>query len=558
MQIDAGLKRMLGEDAGWKSPQQRDGMYRIMGLENNGTRSEQLIVVLPTGGGKSIFFMLPASMEDERGKGGPVSVVAVPFVSLVQDLVLRAGELGIDCMEWKSDIEREERQRDARLVVVSADVAVSGEFTAYVESIRVRGLLERIFLDECHTVITDVGYRERLGQLTGLHRFGCPLVMLTATLPISMEAWFRERMLAQDAAIIRAPTMRVNIRYRVERVKPGRKAMEDGVMATMKAIEARMSAAQRGVLYCRSIKQCEEVAALVGCKAHHSKLMRDTRASALQDWVDGGGGQRWIAATTGLGTGVDIRGIIGVIHVGPPFGLVDFIQQTGRGGRQRGEVVDSVIVTDGKGGWADEFGSDMDHINREGVGLFIDGEGCRRLVLGRFFDGTEAEGSSCREMQAEYCDRCLEKDVKGVNRVGGGEDIREEDAEDEEEGGEEDEEEDKEEGDDTSEKVPAVTTVNRLKEKIQEESGRMTKLYGWLDQVRGVGCSVCFVKWHMHGAKEVDRGRIEHERKDCRLLRQKDFDRWQAGLQFAEYECCWECGLPYSWCNVGQVAGGQV
>ncbi|RKK92452.1 hypothetical protein BFJ70_g17774, partial [Fusarium oxysporum] len=136
--IDAGLKRMLGEDAGWKTSQQRDGMYRIMGLENNGTRSEQLIVVLPTGGGKSIFFMLPAFMEDERGKGGPVSIVVVPFVSLVQDLVTRARELGIDCMEWKSDIDREERQRDARLVVVSADVAVSEGFTAYVESIRVR------------------------------------------------------------------------------------------------------------------------------------------------------------------------------------------------------------------------------------------------------------------------------------------------------------------------------------------------------------------------------------------------------------------------------------
>lgn len=280
-----------------------------------------------------------------------MSIVVVPFVSLVQDLVMRARELGIDCTEWKSDIDREERQRDARLVVVSADVAVSEGFTVYVESIRARGLLERIFLDECHTVITDVGYRERLGQLTSLHRFGCPLVMLTATLPISMEAWFRERMLAQDAAIIRAPTMRVNIRYRVERVKPGRKAMEDGVIATVKGIEARMSPAQRGVIYCRSIQQCEAIAALVGCKAHHSKLTRDTRASVLQDWVDGREGRRWIAATTGLGTGVDIRGIVGVIHMGPPFGLVDFVQQTGRGGRQRGEVVDSVIVTDGKAGW---------------------------------------------------------------------------------------------------------------------------------------------------------------------------------------------------------------
>ncbi|VTT56147.1 unnamed protein product [Fusarium fujikuroi] len=373
-------------------------------------------------------------------------------------------------------------------------------------------LLEWIFLDECHTVITDVGYRERLGQLMGLHQFRCLLVMLTAILPISMEAWFWERMLVQDAAIIRALTIRVNIWYRVEQVKPGRKAIEDRMMATIKAIEAQISAAQRDVLYCRSIKQCKEVAALVGCKAHHSKLTRDMQASALQDWVDRRGR-----------TGVDIRGIIRVIHVGLPFRLVDFIQQTGQGGRQRGEVVDLVIVTDSKGRWADEFGSDMDHINQEGVGLFIDSEGCRRLVLGRFFNRTKAEGSSCREMQAEYCDRYLVE--KGVNRVGSGKDIREDDAKDKEEGGKEDKKEDKEEGNDTLEKVLAVTTVNRLKEKIQEESRQITKLYSWLDQVQGVGYSVCFIKWHIHGAKEVDRERIEYKRKDCRLLRQKDFNR---------------------------------
>jgi superfamily II DNA helicase RecQ len=46
-------------------------------------------------------------MEDEGGSGGPISIVVVPFVSLVQDLVSRAQELGIDCMEWRSDIDAE-------------------------------------------------------------------------------------------------------------------------------------------------------------------------------------------------------------------------------------------------------------------------------------------------------------------------------------------------------------------------------------------------------------------------------------------------------------------
>ncbi|KAJ6438993.1 ATP-dependent DNA helicase PIF1 [Purpureocillium lavendulum] len=72
-QIDAGLKRMLGEEATWKTNEQRQGMYWIALMENNGVRSDMTIVVLPTGGGKSVFFFLPAFMEDERGLGGPVS-----------------------------------------------------------------------------------------------------------------------------------------------------------------------------------------------------------------------------------------------------------------------------------------------------------------------------------------------------------------------------------------------------------------------------------------------------------------------------------------------------
>jgi hypothetical protein len=81
----------------------------------------------------------------------------------------------------------------------------------YVESIRSRGQFKRIFIDECYIVITDVSYRERLGQLVGLHRFSCAMVMLTAMLPISIEEWFRRQILANEAVIIRAHTIKRNI-----------------------------------------------------------------------------------------------------------------------------------------------------------------------------------------------------------------------------------------------------------------------------------------------------------------------------------------------------------
>ncbi|KAK2675261.1 P-loop containing nucleoside triphosphate hydrolase [Fusarium oxysporum f. sp. vasinfectum] len=182
-------------------------------------------------------------------------------------------------------------------------MAVSEGFTAYVESIRGRGLLERVFFDECHTAIIDVPAGDAYCDAAGV-----------------------------DGGLV-----------------PGANAGTGG--------NNHPSSDDEG---------------------EYSVPSGPAQVSALQDWVDGQDGQRWIAATTGLGTGVDIKGIIGVIHTGLPFGLVDFVQQTGRGSRQRGEVIDSVIMTDGRAGWVNEFGSDIDHINRKGVELFIKDKGYRR------------------------------------------------------------------------------------------------------------------------------------------------------------------------------------
>jgi hypothetical protein len=72
----------------------------------------------------------------------------------------------------------------------------------------------------------DIGYRAKLGELQSLRRYGCPVVLLTATLPVVLEDWFRGGMLAESAVIVRDRTTKLNCRYRVEQVKPGRGAVE--------------------------------------------------------------------------------------------------------------------------------------------------------------------------------------------------------------------------------------------------------------------------------------------------------------------------------------------
>lgn len=489
--IDTGLRTLFGPEAGWRSQTQRDVMGRMMALG----RGNSLIAVLPTGGGKSIFFMLPAALERHG-----VHVVVVPFVALMDDLVRRACDFGIDCVGWKSSRQtgRDEPLPDASLVVVSADSVTSDEFTAYLDALRARKRLRRIFVDECHTIIMDVGYRERLAALKGLHRFDAPLVLLTATLPVRLERWFRRQMLVEDAEIVRSPTTKLNIRYTVKTVEAGRSAVDQEVVRTVVRLENTMRGEHKGVVYCRTKKRCEAVAGKLGCDYYHSGIAEPgRRAEVLSRWAEGRAESRWIAATTGLGTGVDIPGIVAIVHMEQPYGLVDFVQQTGRGGRRDGEVVESVIVTDGKPVKHDEQSSDVEHMNRQAMERFINDVDCRRVGLGLFMDG---QARDCEEMDGERCDRCRDR-----------------------------------------------VESNPLGEDTRSRCREVGALRQWLQDIEGK-CGVCFIRWHHHGRVEERRHRFDHPPNDCRIVPLTEFRAWKRKVRFRDYSCCWVCGLPLEWC----------
>lgn len=338
-EIRKGLKQLFGPKSQWKTPEQGQAMKKIMRMQG----AESLIVVLPTGGGKSVLFMLPALLTTDT------TIVVVPFTALMDDLVERACESGVDCIQWRAESheEGEVATRVAQLVVVSADVVNRSKFTRYVEGLRSRGVLGRIFVDECHTIIMDVGYRRELENLRGLHRYECPTVWLTATLPVKMEGWFRQCSLTTEAEIIRAMTRKQNIRYRMVELKGQRQQVKDEVVRVVTSRTPKMQGDDKGVVYCRSKIACEELAEKLGCDFYHSGITdKRRRKQVLEEWSTGKS-SRWITATTGLGTGIDIPGIVVVVHMEAPWGLVDFVQQTGRGGRQAGTTVDSVIVMGG-------------------------------------------------------------------------------------------------------------------------------------------------------------------------------------------------------------------
>lgn len=508
-EMAAGLQKLLGPLAAWRSEKQGESMRTVMSLGSG----HSAISVLPTGAGKSILFMLPAVMTDTG-----TSIVVVPYVALMEDLVRRAVTMGVDCIRFRTTpgAGREGLARAARLVVVSADVVAGAEFTAYADGLAAAGLLGRIFVDECHTAIMDIGYRSRLGELASLHRYGCPLVLLTATLPVVLEDWFRKQMLAQGAVIVRDRTTKLNCRYGVEQVQAGKGAVEQRTVETVRRLGRRMTGKQKGVIYCRSKKQCEDLAGELGCDFHHSDMTEQRRREAREAWA-AGGGHRWITATTGLGTGVDIEGIVAVVHMGQPYGLVDFIQQTGRGGRRRGEVVESVVVHDGRPARVDVHRSFVDDNNQSQMSAFVSTPGCRRAVIAAFMDGVA--GETCSGLAGgEACDNCLEEARAAEEQ----------------------------------EQERQVGSGGRIWRVFREEEGRRVRaLLRWLDEV-GEECAVCHVRRYQRGLEleGVPEGRPHRgDRKWCKVVGEEEYAQVRRTLTFGDLSCCYICKLPLDWCE---------
>jgi superfamily II DNA helicase RecQ len=187
--------------------------------------------VMPTGGGKSLLFMLPAFAEQ-----GGTTVVVVPLIALRGDMKRRCQKLGISCVEWESRHPPDA----AAVVLVTPESAVGEAFTTFLNRLQATRQLDRIVIDECHVVLNrQHTFRKQMQQLGRLVAAETQIVMLTATLPPSEEGELFRRMRfdPEQVKMFRAPTARTNVAYHV--VKIGQRAKKQEVEATVLAMVRR-------------------------------------------------------------------------------------------------------------------------------------------------------------------------------------------------------------------------------------------------------------------------------------------------------------------------------
>ena len=285
------------------------------------------LAILPTGGGKSVCFQVPAlAMEG-------VCIVITPLIALMQDQLQQLTKKGIPAaalyagmgyLEIRSTLKRA-IDGEIRFLYVSPERLSTGSFRDALPHLP----LNLIAVDEAHC-LSQWGYdfrpayldiytiRERQKQV--------PILALTASATGDVQDDICRKLKLKDPVTFRQSFERPNLSYSVVRTES----------RISKLSEILKKVPGSGIVYCKTRRQTVEIARHLeregmsaGC--YHAGLDRDTRRIRQQQWIDGQ--LRIMACTNAFGMGIDKPDVRIVIHLAPPDCLENYYQEAGRAGR---------------------------------------------------------------------------------------------------------------------------------------------------------------------------------------------------------------------------------
>ena len=325
--ITAGLKRLYGKDATVRSESQLQAIKFVM--QNH----EVSAIIMPTGAGKSTVFTVPATFREAK-----LTLVVVPFTALLEDMVRRCQKLGLRTCKWVGTSNSEKTLGTAEIVVAGTWNCKSDMFRTWVKKVSLMGLLDRIVIDEAHLLYSQAKFRPEMREVYGLRDFGCPLVLLTATLPPretkKLESILRIEKGSTPIRYLRQRTTRRNIEYSIRTLAN----TDDCLPQLLADIELDSPTLQdsgaRAIVYSRSHRDAERVGRILKCGVYHGGLKEGAKTAEFTKWANGGPAiSKFISATSGLGVGIDIPGVRIVYHFRESQDFLGFVQESGRAGR---------------------------------------------------------------------------------------------------------------------------------------------------------------------------------------------------------------------------------
>ena len=393
-------QRVLKDIFGYDSFRGRQGDI-IERVANGG----DALVLMPTGGGKSLCFQVPALLRDG------LAVVVSPLIALMDDQVATLEELGVAAAALNSTLNAEQ-QRDlanrikrgeVKMLYLAPERLVQPRMMAFLQSLDIA----LFAIDEAHCV-SQWGHDFRpeylqLGQLAEVFP-NVPRIALTATADKRTREEIVTRLHLQNAERFLSSFDRPNIFYRIVPKEQPRKQL-------LAFLSERRSDA--GIVYCLSRKKVDEVAKFLcdqGFPAlpYHAGLPSDTRAANQKRFLNEEG--LIMVATIAFGMGIDKSNVRFVAHLDLPKSLEAYYQETGRAGRDglpadawmayglQDVVMLKQMLQNSEG---DERHKRLEHHKLDAMLSLCEETRCRRQTLLAYFD--EEMPQPCG-----HCDNCVD------------------------------------------------------------------------------------------------------------------------------------------------------
>nr|WP_208300184.1 DNA helicase RecQ [Aquabacterium sp. A08] len=299
------------------------------------------LVLMPTGGGKSLCYQIPAIVRHRAGLG--VAIVVSPLIALMHDQVGALLEAGVEAAylnsslssEEAADVERRLFRGDITLLYAAPERLTTPRFMAQLQSLHERGRLSLFAIDEAHCVSQwGHDFRPEYRGLAALHeRFpDVPRIALTATADALTRADIVHHLRLEDAQHFVSSFDRPNIRYLIAEKK-------EALQQLLRFIEREHSGPDghdAGVVYCQSRRKVEDVAAQLaahGLRAlpYHAGLDAKLRQRHQDRFLREEG--LIMVATVAFGMGIDKPDVRFVAHLDMPKNIEGYYQETGRAGR---------------------------------------------------------------------------------------------------------------------------------------------------------------------------------------------------------------------------------
>lgn len=385
---------------------------------SNALELKDTVVLLPTGGGKSICYQLPALVT------GKSSIVVSPLLSLMEDQVRNLNSAGVKSIALNSNNTNIQSWNDAAeglysVVYVTPEALVLSWFETFLKMVE-NDKVCLVAIDEAHLVSSWSFFRPDYGKLSQIrirlsklsHLKKIPIMTLTATATRRVIDDIIKVLQLENPLQITSTYNRPNLFYSIRKRTTIITDLTPDVIGTDSCI-----------IYCTKRVDTEEIADYlvnklkIAAACYHAGLTNDVRSQVHQQFVSEK--IQVIVATISFGIGIDLPSIYRIIHYGVSKALEEYVQQVGRCSRD-GNPGECIAFINSKDIHTTQFLLNKETENKtasiemfEAMKQYVYTKSCRRVQILKYFGEYAEEGKV--ESTNRCCDNCVSKKQKKEN-----------------------------------------------------------------------------------------------------------------------------------------------